>query len=135
MKKITQTTGSHGGGGRREYIEWQTAIATIILLHDNYCLLNPTLYIEIKKFIRFTEHEQKPSGEAGEKICRGTLRGYLSDMVRDGLLKKDFGGTKHVRYSVMKPEEWISCLEPEVLSRRMANPELWSTLKYGYPNK
>jgi len=58
-KKPRNTTGN-----RRKFVEWHAAIITIILRHGNQCLLNPTLYTEIQKYIAFTEHETKGSGEA-----------------------------------------------------------------------
>lgn len=58
-----------------------------------------------------TEFEWRPSGKAGEFEWRGTLRGYLSDLVKDGTLRKDVGPRNKRWFSVIHPDEWNFLLE------------------------
>ena len=73
---------------KRNCFEWHNAIFKIINKYDNdadYC----AFYTEIPIILNpLTERELKGSGIKQEATWRGTLRGYLSHMVRDGLLIK-----------------------------------------------
>ena len=93
---------------KRESPEWICPIVKIILRHGNYANYD-TLYAEIPTNIDppLTEYEKRLSGkENPEYEWRGTLRGYLSDLVKDGTLRKDIGSGNRRWFSVINPDEW-----------------------------
>lgn len=90
---------------KRESPEWVRSVVKIILLHENNTNID-TLYSEIPKYIHLTEHERRLSGIAAEQLWRGTLRGYLSDLVKDGTLKRNYGPRRKPWFSVACPDDW-----------------------------
>ncbi len=96
-----------GHKGKRESPEWIIPIVKIILIHGNYASYD-ILYNEIPKNIQppLTEYEWRPSGRVGEWEWRGTLRGYLSDLIKDGTLRKDIDSRNKRWFSVVHPDEW-----------------------------
>jgi hypothetical protein len=80
---------------KRSRTEWQTAITSIITNNGGRADMD-TLYAIIPNVLALNERELRPSTEKArfEPVWRGTLRGYLSDMVRDSILAKNgFGAS------------------------------------------
>lgn len=75
--------------GKRTADEWHNAIISIIRKHGGLANYG-NFYSEIPKILPLTDRELRPSTEGAnyESVWRGTLRGYLSDMVLDGILTK-----------------------------------------------
>lgn len=75
---------------KRRHEEWHKAIYEIIERHGGKADYNH-FYSEIPDILKLNEWELRPSTAKAnyEKVWRGTLRGYLSHMVRDGLLTKN----------------------------------------------
>lgn len=90
---------------KRESPEWVSPIVKIILLNENNCNLD-TLYSTIPNYIQFTEQELRASGIAGETLWRGTLRGYLSHLVKDGELDRTYDYKNKPWYNVRNPNGW-----------------------------
>jgi hypothetical protein len=74
---------------KRSRTEWHAAIEAIITNNGGKTDMN-TLYAEIPNALTLNERELRPSTEKArlEPVWRGTLRGYLSDMVHDKTLYK-----------------------------------------------
>ncbi len=75
--------------GKRTAEEWHNTIISIIKSHGGHANYS-NFYSEIPKILQLTERELRPSTDGAnyEPVWRGTLRGYLSDMVQDGILIK-----------------------------------------------
>lgn len=80
---------------KRSRTEWQTAITSIITNNGGRADMD-TFYAEIPAVLTLNKRELRPSTEKArfEPVWRGTLRGYLSDLVHDGILSKNgYGAT------------------------------------------
>ncbi len=87
---------------RRMRKEWHDAILAVI--RDGSGSVDyETLYREIPNKIHLTERELRPSTEKAryEPVWRGTLRGYITDMVQEGLLIKS-GERKNLSFSELQ---------------------------------
>jgi hypothetical protein len=84
---------------RRQRKEWHNAILAVIR-DDSGSVDYETLYREIPNKLQLTERELRPSTEKAryEPVWRGTLRGYMTDMVQEGLLVKS-GEKKNLNFS------------------------------------
>lgn len=89
---------------KRSRKEWQDVIITVITSNGGKVDLD-VLYAEIPKVLKLNERELRPSTEKArfELVWRGTLRGYLSDMVHDGTLTKTESGAR-AQYSARKAD-------------------------------
>lgn len=78
---------------KRKRKEWHDAILSIIQRHGGRATYR-NFYPEIPEILQLTERELKPStvGANYEFVWRGTLRGYLSHMVQEGIIYKDGTG-------------------------------------------
>ncbi len=83
-----------GPSPKRTNKEWRDAIVMVIEQRNGEAT-NSQFYADIPKIINLTEWEKRPSTKKAsyEKVWRGTLRGYLTQMVQDGTLIKQ-GPTK-----------------------------------------
>ena len=74
---------------KRDSREWRNAIIAVITNHAGEANYSH-FYGDIPKIVQLTERELRPStaGANFEAVWRGTLRGYLCDMVQEGLLIK-----------------------------------------------
>lgn len=75
--------------GKRDSQEWRRAIIKVIKNHAGEANYGH-FYGEIPQIFQLTERELRPStaGANFEAVWRGTLRGYLCDMVQEGALVK-----------------------------------------------
>lgn len=76
--------------GKRDSREWHLAIIKVIKNHSGEANYGH-FYTEIPQIFKLTERELRPStaGANFEAVWRGTLRGYLCDMVQNGVLMKN----------------------------------------------
>lgn len=90
---------------KRNSKEWHDAIISIITNNNGLVSLD-ILYLEIPRYFNLTKRELRPSTEKArfEPVWRGTLRGYLSDMVSADILSKT-GTKKNISYSIRLYEE------------------------------
>ena len=82
---------------KRNAKEWHDAIIKIIRKHKGSADYT-NFYSEIPELLRLNERELRPSTPKAnyESVWRGTLRGYLSDMVQDGTLSKEIINIKRI---------------------------------------
>jgi hypothetical protein len=74
---------------RRYAKEWHDTITYIIRQHGGSACYDD-FYREIPLILQLNEWELRPSGVKQESIWRGTLRGYLSHMVKKGILSRSY---------------------------------------------
>lgn len=89
--------------GKRAAKEWHNAIIYIIKNHKGSADYD-NFYSEIPRIMVLNNRELRPStkGANYEPVWRGTLRGYLSDMVFKGVLTKNDGIKKKPVFSVSR---------------------------------
>ena len=82
---------------KRNAKEWHDAIIKIIKQHGGRANYDD-FYSEIPKILQLNGRELRPStpGANYEPVWRGTLRGYLTDMVQNGTLSKGGTGRKPI---------------------------------------
>ncbi|MBN2330841.1 MAG: hypothetical protein JXC85_03430 [Candidatus Aenigmarchaeota archaeon] len=74
---------------KRKAEEWHDAIFEIIKRHGGKADYD-SFYNEIPNLLHLNKRELRPSTPKAnlELVWRGTLRGYLSDMIKAGILTK-----------------------------------------------
>ena len=82
---------------KRNAKEWHDAIIKTIRKHEGSADYTD-FYSEIPELLRLNKRELRPSTPKAnyESVWRGTLRGYLSDMVQEGALSKEIKNRKRI---------------------------------------